>query len=107
MDEAMLAYAVVDIFSIDGRCVVFTGKVEEGEVHLADKLILRSPQSEISVTVKSLAPSGFRRSGAKTGDYVAIVVDPFSLDVITDGVCHGDDNSLIVQSLTLHGQRAQ
>jgi translation elongation factor EF-Tu-like GTPase len=107
LDEAMFEYRVVDIFSIDGQCIVFTGKVEQGEVHVGDRLLLKSPQGVITVTVKSLEPSGFRRSGAMTGDNVAVVVDPFSLDIIADGFCRGNDSSFEVRSLTLHGHCAR
>jgi len=107
LDEAMFEYSVVDIFSIDGQCTVFTGKVKQGEVHVGDRLLLKSPQGVVTVTVKSLEPSGFRRSGAMAGDNVAVVVDPFSLDAIVDGFCRGNDSSFEVRSLTLHGHCAR
>ncbi|MFS2139645.1 hypothetical protein [Duganella sp. Dugasp56] len=100
----MFEYSVIDMFPIDGRCVVFTGKVEQGEVHLGDKLFLRSQHGEVGVTVKSLEPSGFRRSGAVAGDNVSIVVEPLNLDAIADGFCHLGDNSYQVRALSLNGE---
>jgi translation elongation factor EF-1alpha len=99
----MFEYRVVDMLPIEGRCIVFTGKVEQGEVHVGDKLLLRSPHGEVGVTVKSLEPSGFRRSGAVAGDNVSIVVEPLNLDVIADGFAHVGGISLQVRSLSLNG----
>jgi len=102
----MFEYEIIDMLPIDGRCVVFTGKVEQGEVHVGDELLLKSPQGEVGVLVKSLEPSGFRWSGAMTGDNVAIVVDPFPLGAIADGFCLDENRSFQIRSLTLHGQCA-
>lgn len=99
----MFEYRVVDMLPIEGRCIVFTGNVEQGEVHVGDKLLLKSPHGEVRVTVKSLEPSGFRRSGAVAGDNVSIVIEPVDLDVIADGFSHVGGNSYQVRFLSLNG----
>lgn len=98
----MFEYRVVDMLPIEGRCIVFIGKIEQGEVHVGDKLVLRSPHGKVSATVKSLEPSGFRRSGAMAVNNVSIVVEPLNLDVIADGFCHVGGNSYQVRSLSLN-----
>jgi translation elongation factor EF-Tu-like GTPase len=98
-------FAVVDAIRIAGRSIIFTGKVDRGEVRVGDDLFLRSPHGQIKVKVISLEPSGFRVAGAKAGDNVAVVVQHVNLEPVADGLCLTSANQVQVQSLTLHGLR--
>ena len=96
-------YVVADAILIAGQCIIFTGKVETGEVHVGDNLFLQSPQGRISVKVISLEPSGFRRAGARAGDNVAVVVEYLDLAPVADGCLLIPGNRVHVQSLILRG----
>jgi selenocysteine-specific translation elongation factor len=96
-------YAVVDVLLIAERCIVFTGSVGSGAVHVGDDLFLQSPQGHIAVKVISLEPRGFRTAGARAGDNVAVVVDYVDLARVADGFTLGADNRVEVRSLTLRG----
>ncbi|WP_028103405.1 hypothetical protein [Pseudoduganella violaceinigra] len=99
----MFEYEVVDVLPIGDRCIVFTGKIGKGQVHVGDELRLKSPKGEVGVIVMSLEPRGFRLAGALAGDNVAIVVEPFCLDDIADGFVHVEGITYQVSALTLHG----
>ncbi|QMV72449.1 hypothetical protein HS961_06140 [Comamonas piscis] len=98
-------FVVVDAFLIEGRSIIFTGKVGSGEVRVGDDLFLRSPHGKIKVKVISLEPSGFRVAGARAGDNLVVVVKHVNLSSVADGFHLTVENQIQVQSLTLHGRR--
>jgi translation elongation factor EF-Tu-like GTPase len=109
-DNMTFQFAVFDALLIAGRSVIFFGKVDSGEVHVADELFLQSPHGQIVikhgqivVKVVGLEPSGFRVAGAKAGDNVTVVVEHVNLEPVADGFWLTASNQIHVQSLRLHG----
>lgn len=96
-------YVVIDSLVIEGKSIIFTGKVGSGEIHVGDDLFLQSPRGQVVVKVASLEPSGFRVTGAVAGDNVVVVVKHVNLEPVADGFRHTAANQIQVQSLTLHG----
>lgn len=99
----MFLFEIVDFLPIVDRHIVFCGRVAQGEVRIGDELFLKSPRAELIVRVASLEPGGLRRSGARAGDNVAIVVPYLDLGPVSDGFRLGPDKTCQTHALVLQG----
>jgi translation elongation factor EF-Tu-like GTPase len=93
---------VKDIFSIKGRGAVLAGHLDEGEMHVGQKVVLKAKENSFMTKIDGIEINRQELQTVKAEEDLAILIRNIDLSLLSDGVTYTEEPNYIVDNLIVY-----
>ena len=90
---------VQDIFSIRGRGAVLAGHLDEGEMHVGQKVILKTKENSLKTKIDGIEINRQELQSVEAKKDLAILIRDIDLSLLSDGVTYNEETNYSVKNL--------
>jgi translation elongation factor EF-Tu-like GTPase len=93
---------VKDIFSIKGQGAVLAGHLDEGEMHVGQKVVLKAKENSFMTKIDGIEINRQELQTVKAEEDLAILIRNIDLSLLSDGVTYTEETNYIVDNLIVY-----